>query len=326
MTDTQWNAFCTFRADFKDKIAEWNEKLSKIKAENGLSIADLQKNAAEKDGVPPYPLQNAIVYNTALDDITAADEIKLIVIGDNPGKDEQLSCNRKYLVGQAGKIAEGFFRKNPELGIDFRKNVIILNKTPVHTAKTKELAFLQKCGGNELKELILESQLWMAENTAKLHIKLNESSAEECGLWLVGYSELKGKGLFLPYRDALLKAYESCGAASGGFSVQGDSASVSPSASCPADSSSSAGGLASGSPKAGDSAGGAPKAASSASGSSSASGAANGGFAESAVYVYQHFSMNRFSIDLSEHKQPGDSLSESLRKLGLLHRKEIFGV
>ena len=49
MTDTQWNAFCTFRADFKDKIAEWNEKLSKIKEENGLSVADLQKNAAEKD-------------------------------------------------------------------------------------------------------------------------------------------------------------------------------------------------------------------------------------------------------------------------------------
>ena len=287
MTDIQWNAFCTFRADFKDKIAEWNEKLTKIKAENGLSVADLQKNAAEKDGVPPYPLQNAVVYNTALDDITAEDEIKLIVIGDNPGKDEQLSCNRKYLVGQAGKIAEGFFRKNPELAIDFRKNVIILNKTPVHTAKTKELAFLQKCGGNALKELILESQLWMAENTAKLHIKLNESAAEECGLWLVGYSELKGKGLFLPYRDALLKAYEH----GGECSAQSSPANGSPSA-----------------------------------GGSAMGNSAGTGFAESPVYVYQHFSMNRFSIDLSEHKQPEDSLSESLKKLGILHRKEIFGV
>lgn len=281
MTDTQWNAFCTFRAGFKDKIAEWNEKLSKIKAENGLSVADLQKNAAEKDGVPPYPLQNAVVYNTALDDITAEDEIKLIVIGDNPGKDEQLSCNRKYLVGQAGKIAEGFFRKNPELGIDFRKNVIILNKTPVHTAKTKELAFLQKCGGDKLKDLILESQLWMAENTAKLHIKLNETAAEECGLWLVGYSELKGKGLFLPYRDALFNAYNA------------------PEADRPV---------------------------SGAAGGSSTENSASGGFAESPVFVYQHFSMNRFSIDLSEHKQPEDSLSESLKKLGLLHRKEIFGI
>ena len=47
-------------------------------------------------------MQTPIVYNTALDEITKNDDIKLIVIGDNPGKDEQLLQNQKYLVGQAG--------------------------------------------------------------------------------------------------------------------------------------------------------------------------------------------------------------------------------
>ena len=60
-----------------------------------------------------------------MDRLTPDDEIKLIVIGDNPGKDEQLTKNQRYLVGQAGKIADGFFKRNPELGIDFRKNVVI---------------------------------------------------------------------------------------------------------------------------------------------------------------------------------------------------------
>ena len=70
-------------------------------------------------------------------------------------------------MGQSGKIAEGFFRKNPELQTDFRKNVIILNKTPVHTAKTKHLNELSK--NETAKKIILESQIWMAQKTAELH-------------------------------------------------------------------------------------------------------------------------------------------------------------
>ena len=102
----------------------------------------LQKAAYEKD-TPEYPLENAVVYNTSLDSVTEEDDIHLIVVGDNPGKEEQFEKNRKYLVGQSGRIAEGFFRRNEELNTDFRKNVIILNKTPLHTAKTKHLNYLK---------------------------------------------------------------------------------------------------------------------------------------------------------------------------------------
>ena len=266
MTDAQWRSFTQFKADFSKKTAEWYRRIESAGLTEALRA--LQKKAAERDGIPPYSLDTQIVYNRSIDAIKKEDEIKIILVGDNPGKDEQLERNRCYLVGQSGKIADGFFRKNPELGIDFRKNVLILNKTPLHTAKTKELALLIKEGPPLVADIILESQIWFAEATAMLHRALCSSSAEarnqcSCELWLVGYAELRPKGLFVPYRDALNAAYADC--------LQ------------------------------------------------EASGAA------SRIFVYQHFSMNRFLIDLKEKSQPELTLKENLRRTGLFHRKEILG-
>ena len=131
MTEEQWKVFCKFKKELKSKVEEW--------AESAPALSRLQREAALAAKTPLYPFETTVVYNRALDDLTPEDQIKLIVIGDNPGKDEQLAKNNRYLVGQAGKIAEGYFRRNPELGVDFRKNVIILNKTPVHSAKTNQL-------------------------------------------------------------------------------------------------------------------------------------------------------------------------------------------
>lgn len=227
----------------------------------------LQQTIAESDGVPAYPAETPIVYNRALDEITAEDDIKLIIVGDNPGKDEQLAKNCRYLVGQSGKTAENFFRRNPELGIDFRKNVIILNKTPLHTAKTKELARLSAL--NRTAETILrESQLWMAEHTACLHRQLFAYSraGTSCALWLVGYAELKSRGIFLPYRDRLLASYT---APHPQKNVQHPACAE--------------------------------------------------------IYVFQHFSMNRFFIDLKQHTDPLLSLEQNIRNVGILHRNEILG-
>ncbi|MDE6718512.1 MAG: hypothetical protein K2J68_01460, partial [Treponemataceae bacterium] len=221
---------------------------------------------SQKD-TPPYPVQTPVVYNRALDEITRDDEIRLIVIGDNPGKDEQLEKNNRYLVGQSGKIAEGFFRKNPALGIQFRKNAIILNKTPIHTAKTSHLKFLAK-NSERIARLILQSQIWLAQKTAQLHKALLASE-----LWLVGYAELKPKGIFVPYRDALLEEYR-------GEKNYG----------------------------------------------------AENRKAWERVFVYQHFSMNRFLIDLKEFSGAENcaafdeaSLKKNLEALGAKHRREIFG-
>ena len=248
MTDNQWKYFCDFKDDFKRKVEEWKARAPEL--------SGLQRQAALAAGTPEYPFETTVVYNRSLDEITPQDQIKLIVIGDNPGKDEQLAKNNRYLVGQAGKIAEGYFRKNPELGVDFRKNVIILNKTPVHSAKTAQLKTIIKQGGPEIAKLIQESQIWMAERTAALHAALGTE------LWLVGYSELKDKGVFGLYRDTLKAA------------LSKDSK------------------------------------------------------AWNRVYVFQHFSMNRFTIDLSDYvkaaKKEKAPLESNIHELGLLHRDEIF--
>lgn len=278
MTDSQWKAFCDFKKIFVEKIDEWNKRCPQLQV--------LQEAAAKAANTPSYSFETPIVYNRDLDRFTRDDDIKLIVIGDNPGKDEQLLKNNKYLVGQAGKIADGFFKRNPELGVDFRKNVIILNKTPVHSAKTNQLKHIIKNGGVQVAALIRESQLWMAEQTAKLHSALC-SGASGGGvapeLWLVGYAELKGKGIFIPYRDKLKESYGVCTA---GTDLAG------------------------------------------ANGTAGTDLLVSGAYAWSKVYVFQHFSMNRFTIDLckltEEHSWDYLSLIERIHKAGDLHKSEIF--
>ena len=189
MTIFQWEYFYNFCNSFKNKVTEWNNQAK--------SLIVVQNKAKDFFNNVDYELQTPIVYNTALDEITQNDEIKLIVIGDNPGKDEQLAKNQKYLVGQAGKLGNSFFKNHEELGINFRKNVIILNKTPIHSAKTNHLKKFASFGGKEIEDLIKETQIWMAQETAKLHQNLLKVSENKDfpQLWLVGYSELKEKGI-----------------------------------------------------------------------------------------------------------------------------------
>ena len=266
MTNKQWQAFCDFKEIFKAKIEEWKALAPEL--------TELQRQAAKAANTPDYPFETSVVYNRDLDRLTQADDIHLIVIGDNPGKDEQLAKNNRYLVGQAGKIADGFFKKNPDLQTDFRKNVIILNKTPVHSAKTAQLKKIMKDGGEKICRLVEESQLWMAEETARLHCALVEGACGSAGgtssafplpeLWLVGYSELKDKHFFVPYRDRLFETYKAQN------------------------------------PKVWNN-----------------------------VYVFQHFSMNRFTIDLKEYvegnSEGSETLLQDIHSLGELHKEEIFG-
>lgn len=257
MTIFQWEYFNNFCNSFKNKVTEWNNQAK--------SLIVVQNKAKDFFNNVDYELQTPIVYNTALDEITQNDEIKLIVIGDNPGKDEQLTKNQKYLVGQAGKLGNNFFKNHDELGIDFRKNVIILNKTPVHSAKTNHLKKFASFGGKEIEDLIKETQIWMAQETAKLHQNLLKVSENKDfpQLWLVGYSELKEKGIFTDYKNELKKQYQT---------------------------------------------------------SEESKNAWNN------VFVYQHFSMNRFSIDLKEFSTENKNLDlkTQLKTLGKKHKDEIF--
>ncbi|MBQ0040094.1 MAG: hypothetical protein KBS64_06685 [Treponema sp.] len=244
MTEQQWSAFTEFREGYRQLCNEWNKLAPKL--------LPLQKTLAGTD----YNVETSIVFNRAYDEFTKDDEINLIVIGDNPGKDEQLAKNNRYFVGKSGIVAENFFRKNTQLNMDFRKKTIIMNKTPVHTAKTKQLKDLEKNGGTEIKDLIEQSQLKCAEITARLHMGLGE----ECQLWLVGHSELKKGGVFLKYKDRLKESY--------GTSNMWEK-----------------------------------------------------------VFLFNHFSMGRFSVDLKESREenPQLPLDEVLYQIGTRHKNEVYG-
>lgn len=263
MTDTEWRAFTAFRTDFKAACLRWvaqcgyeysapDEPLTCVQKAVGQGMLHrLQREAAQENKTPAYSHETPVVYNHSLDEVRVSDQIKLIIISDNPGKNEQLHKNQRYLIGQAGKVAENFFRRNSDLGIDFRRNVIILNKTPVHTAKTKELGYLLQHGGVQFQRLFEETQLWLAGKTAALQRALG------CPLWLVGYGELRKKSLFTPYAEELRKQYRRD--------------------------------------------------------------------PEAPVFVFQHFSMNCFSIDLKKLSDAHKSTSENLRSIGLLHRRAVLG-
>jgi hypothetical protein len=164
----------------------------------GLKI--LQQKLADSRVGPSYIVETPVVYNEALDGLGPNDDIKLILVADNPGRREQAAENRRYLVGPSGKIAERFFREEPSLGIDFRKNVLILNKTPVHTPRTAELRNLCRLGGPDLTEAIARSQLTMAEILRQFYCAL-----APVPVWIIGYSEMKRGGIFEAYTAALKK-------------------------------------------------------------------------------------------------------------------------
>jgi hypothetical protein len=205
---------------------------------------------------PSYTVETPAVYNNALDDVGRDSEIKLILVADNPGRREQAAENRRYLVGPSGKIAEKFFRDNPSLGINFRKNVIILNKTPIHTPRTVDLRQLCRLGGCVLEEILAESQRFMA----RLLLEFHESLA--CGgkippVWITGYSEMGKNGVFAPYTDELKAVY--------GKNVL-----------------------------------------------------------KKAVFLYRHFSMNQFTIDLKRQTLPGEPLTRTLKRVGKEYRRRFL--
>ncbi len=200
MNQTDWKNFDAARERFRHITKEIEKSLPKLKRIQ-QKFADSRseaKNAA-------YTVETPVVYNTALDDITIDDEIKLILVADNPGRREQAAENRRYLVGPSGKIAQKFFRDNPSLGIDFLKNVIILNKTPIHSPRTAELSLLcsieEETGGNSIARALESSQKNMADLLLEFQRALNTQ------VWITGYSEMKKGGIFEIYTDRLKELY-----------------------------------------------------------------------------------------------------------------------
>jgi len=251
MDSTTWKNFKKTRELFRNTTEELLSslpKLKKIQQQFADSRSD-GKNSA-------YIVETPVVYNTALDDITEKDEIKLILVADNPGRREQAKENRRYLVGPSGKIAAKFFRDNPELKIDFYKNVIILNKTPIHSARTIELRRLCEMAGkskDSLSSALVKSQKDMASLLIKFHEALS------CPVWITGYSEMRKGGLFEVYTTHLKELYM------------------------------------------------------------------NKPEMYKQVFIFRHFSMNQFTIDLKQQSLPRESVTKSLERIGAKYRERILG-
>lgn len=196
MTKEQFIEFCRIRDEFKTYVDELSARATPW-------LLPLQEQLRRLQGYSDYSVETPIVYNRALNDVKAGDHIRFIIVADNPGKNEQLGKNQRYLVGQSGKLARSWFKA--ELGLDFENQAVIINKTPIHTPKTAELRLLRKLAGQRLTELdalLVESQRRMADFAFRLHLCF------DCHVWISGYGELSGRGLFTPWAEALSGYYE----------------------------------------------------------------------------------------------------------------------
>ena len=120
-----------------------------------------------------YPAwADRIVFNEDLLTLKA-EEVRYILVGDNPGKEEQKA--HRYLIGTAGQGARRFFEETAQLVESFDREVMVLNKTPVFTPSTMDLAEL-----GEIAKLLEESQVYMAGLICQLQ------KICDCPVWVTG--------------------------------------------------------------------------------------------------------------------------------------------
>jgi hypothetical protein len=246
MKKSTWTAFTATRDHYREMVDRLCRDLP------GLGLLE-QQLVDSREG-PAYTVETPIVYNGALDDVDSKTAVKLILVADNPGRREQAAENRRYLIGPSGKIAEKFFRETPALGIDFRRNVIILNKTPVHTPRTAELKELCRLGGTALAAALEESQRAMAALLLEFHRALAPAP-----VWITGYSEMKKGGIFEAYTNAVRDLY------------------------------------------------------------------AREKSLKKTVFLFRHFSMNQFTIDLRKQALNGEPIEETLGRIGTAYRERVLG-
>ena len=244
MKPAAWSRFTIAREHYRREIKRLLRKLPRLQA--------VQQKLVNSRS-PSYTVETPIVYNEALDDVRPDSEIRLILVADNPGRREQAAETRRYLVGPSGKIAEKFFRDKPALNIDFRKNVIILNKTPIHTPRTVELRALFRLGGAALETALVKSQRTMARLLLEFHQALSTP------VWIIGYSEMKKGGIFEAYTNELKTLYNG-----------------------------------------------------------------NGTKLRNSVFLYRHFSMNQFTIDLKQQTRRGEPLDKALERIGTAYRERFL--
>lgn len=189
MTKQTYTLFLKARDNFKKICTDTEKKIPELRS--------YQQKLVDARGLSPYKVETAVVYNSSLDAIKKTDDIKLLLVADNPGRKEQSAEMRSYLVGPSGKIADNFFKSEESLGINFRKNVIILNKTPIHTPRTALLRPLCTIAGEGFSQVLESTQKEMVK------LLLEFYQVFKTPIWIIGYSEMKRNGIFELYTREL---------------------------------------------------------------------------------------------------------------------------
>lgn len=106
-------------------------------------------------------------------------DIKYIIVGDNPGKNE-FDQSRYLVKADTNRSSAGnnFRRLFKYLDIDIDNEVLILNKIPIYTNKTEDLKKLY----SNYEDILIKSQKLMAELTFDLHKII------KCELYITGLS------------------------------------------------------------------------------------------------------------------------------------------
>lgn len=247
MKRASWEKFSKAREKFRRITEELDKSLPELK---GILQKYIDGRSDGKNSV--YKVETPVVYNSALDEITPDHVIKLILAADNPGRREQAAQNRRYLVGPSGKIAQKFFRDNQVLGIDFLKNVIILNKTPIHTPRTNELRGLCRLCAGSFARALEDSQKKMAR------LLLEFQEALDTPVYIIGYSEMRKGGIFEVYTEEIRELY------------------------------------------------------------------AQKPQLYKQLFLFRHFSMNQFTIDLKKQSPAGEPVEKSLARIGAAYRERIL--
>ena len=244
MHDDIFSDFSAARKDFLKAVVIWNNQLPDL----ANIINNLNKNIGKHD----YTVETPIVYNSKLDELILTSKPQWILIADNPGKTEQKASVNYYLAGHAGKLAAGFFQK--KFGFDFYKDIVIINKTPIHTCNTSALTKLITMDSkSNLAEIFKETQKYMARFAYKLYKIFG------LPVWISGKSGLSENGIFSVWFKEFRELF-----------IKED--------------------------------------------------------AIKNVYVYNHFSMNSFSLEMSKKVNPEKPFENELLRIGRENRLNIFGV
>lgn len=192
MNDLEYKKFSLLKNSFIEEVASYSAYKSEV-----ISIL----NSINKLHNKSYKVDCPFVYNKDWESVSKESKITLILVADNPGCTEQQKINLRYLIGKSGVIARGFFNTCPQLNIT-TKNILILNKTFLHSAKSADLKTLLKLASPELKERITSSMHFMAHLTYSLSTLFLQAR-----VWIIGYSECKRGGVFFPYMKTLNDLY-----------------------------------------------------------------------------------------------------------------------